>query len=54
MPTRYHQAVRITSGVYKGEIGRLIGDCSGFENYKVKLFNNNIICIRVWDLEDIT
>lgn len=53
-PTRYYQNVRITDGPYRGELGRLIGDCSGIENYKVRLLNNHIVCVRVWDMEDNT
>jgi hypothetical protein len=49
MPTAYGQYVEITKGVYKGKRGRLIGDCSGFELYKVDIGYN--VCIRSWNLE---
>jgi hypothetical protein len=51
MPTAYGQYVEITDGLYKGERGRLIGDCSGFELYKVNLNKGPNVCIRSWNLE---
>ena len=53
MPTGYNQLVDITSGIYKGERGRLIGDCSGFELYKIRLYSNRNVCIRSWNLERV-
>lgn len=50
-PNGYGQLVHIIGGQYKGQRGRLIGDCSGFENYMVLTFNNKKICARVWHLE---
>lgn len=53
MPTRYGDSVIIKSGPYKGQIGRLVGDCSGFEKYKVRIKWSKDVCIKVWDLEVI-
>lgn len=54
MPYRYGETVIVIGGEYKGQKGRLIKDCDGFENYKVELFNNNRrVCVRIWNLERI-
>lgn len=50
MPTRYGDSVIIKSGPYKGYIGRLVGDCSGFEKYKVRV-KEKYICLRAWEME---
>jgi hypothetical protein len=50
-PTRYGQHVRIIDGPYKGEVGKLVGDCSWFENYRIKLYNGRNVCVRIWHLE---
>lgn len=52
MPTRYGDTVIIKSGIYKNHIGKLVGDCSGFENYKVRV-KERYICLRAWDMEVI-
>lgn len=51
LPTNYNQIVEIKSGPYKGKLGRLIGDCPGFETYKVRMYNNVKLCFKVWELE---
>lgn len=54
MPTAYGQIIEVTGGLYKGERGRLIGDCSGFENYKVDLYTKHgIICVRSWNMQKL-
>ena len=53
MPTQYGDLVKIKAGLYTGYYGRLIGDCSGFENYMVLLDTNKKICIRSWNIEKI-
>lgn len=50
-PTAYFDLVRITDGPYKGEVGTLIGYCSWFENYKVRLDRNRTTCVRIWNME---
>ena len=53
-PNRYHESVRINSGAYKGERGEIVGDCSWFENYKVRLlFDSKIVCVKIWQMEAI-
>lgn len=52
-PTSYGQYVEITSGPYCGYRGRLIGDCSGFEKYQVKLTEGKIVCIHSWEMEKV-
>lgn len=51
MPTAYGDRVKIVSGLYAGSSGRLSGDCSGFENYRVELNNGKVICARSWQME---
>jgi hypothetical protein len=51
MPTEYGQFIEITSGPYKGERGRLVSDCSGFELYKVELFDDRKVCVRSWNMQ---
>jgi hypothetical protein len=53
MPTSYNQYVEIINGPYKGERGILVGDCSWFENYKIKLHSGGYACARTWQLEKI-
>lgn len=48
----YFDRVRITSGQYKDETGILVEDCSGFENYKVRL-NRIDVCVHSWNMEKI-
>lgn len=50
-PTGYGQMVRITGGAYIGKTGKLIDDCSWFENYKIELDSGYRVCVRIWDLE---
>lgn len=50
-PTTYNQHVKIISGEYKGQEGTLIGDCSWFENYKIRLYDNHNICAKIWEIE---
>jgi uncharacterized protein YgiM (DUF1202 family) len=50
MPTDYGNYVEITSGPYKGERGQLVGDCSGFEYYRVRLNNGRHVCERSWNM----
>lgn len=53
-PTRYGQTVIVVQGEYKGEFGRLIKDCSGFEKYIVHLSRlNKEVCIHIWNLEGL-
>jgi hypothetical protein len=53
-PSWYGQHVLILNGQYKDEIGQLVEDCSGFEEYKVKLFKTNInTCIRIWNMRGL-
>jgi hypothetical protein len=52
-PTAYNDHVEITKGPYKGERGQLIGDCSGFEYYKVRLNSGKLICERSWNMTKI-
>lgn len=52
-PNSYGQYVEITSGPYCGERGKLIGDCSGFEKYRVKLNDNRNVCVHSWQMEKI-
>ncbi len=52
MPTNYGDIVTITDGPYRGMTGKLIGDCSGFENYRVKLLERDkTVCVRSWNME---
>ena len=50
LPTYYGQAIVVTRGEYINQRGKLLGDCSGFENYKVKLTYYNTVCIHSWDM----
>ena len=51
MPTWYGQRVIILNGPYKDQVGRLIEDCSGFENYRIKLvYKKETPCIRIWNM----
>lgn len=51
LPTYYGQYVQITDGPYKGRTGKLIGDCSWFENYKVRLNTGKDVCIKSWNMK---
>jgi len=51
-PNRYGEYVKVVKGTYKDQVGRLIGDCSGFENYMVELSLKRV-CISIWDLEKL-
>jgi len=51
MPNSYNQHVYIVDGPYKGERGKLVGDCKSFETYRVKLYNDKLVCIKVWHME---
>lgn len=54
MPTGYNQIVRIKTGPYKDLTGVLIGDCSGIENYQVKIYSARaLVCVRSWNMERI-
>lgn len=54
MPTRYGEMVLIINGPYKNEVGRLVKDCPGFENYKVELNKTKErVCVKIWNLEKI-
>lgn len=52
LPSSYYQYVKIVNGPYSGRYGQIVGDCSGFENYKVKLSNKHV-CVRIWNLEKV-
>lgn len=54
MPTDYGQLANIIAGPYKGYRGTLIGDCLGFENYRVyiPMLKKNV-CVKSWNMERI-
>lgn len=54
-PNNYYQTVKIIKGSYSGYYGRIIGDCPGFEKYKVRLISRQepIVCVRIWNMEKI-
>jgi len=52
-PTAYNDYVEINKGIYKGQRGQLIGDCSGFEMYKVRLNSGKRICERSWNMTKV-
>ena len=51
MPTKYGQDVYVSGEPYKGHHGKLIEDCSWFENYLVRLNGGKAVCVRGWHLE---
>jgi hypothetical protein len=50
---KYYDLVQIIDGPYRGKTGNLIGDCDGIENYKVRIDNHHIVCVRSWNMEKI-
>jgi len=54
MPTRYGEMVYVINEEFKGQTGRMLKDCKGFESYLVELNRNKKrVCIRIWDMEKI-
>ncbi len=51
VPTGYGQYVKILKGTYEGNTGKLIGDCSGFENYMIELGSGRRTCVKIWNME---